>query len=100
MLDALDLGILEILQKDCRTPLEEIAQKLKGTKSTIHYRIKKLEAEGVIEGCYAKVDPAKLGKDFMTITLIRAKYGPSFHTKVGNMLTQTPGVIGVYVRLS
>ncbi len=95
-LDKVDRGILEILQKDCRTPLEEIAKKLGISKSTAHYRVKRLEAEGIIEGCYAKINAAKLGKDFITITMIRAKYGPGYHEKVGKKLAEIPGVWAVY----
>jgi len=95
-LDEIDIGILEILQKDCRTSLEQIANKLGIPKSTVHYRIKKLETEGTIEGYYAKVNAMKVGKDYITISFIRAKYGPSYHEKVGKMLAQIPGVWAVY----
>ena len=95
-LDKIDIGILEVLQKDSRTPLGQIANQLGVPKSTVHYRIKKLEAEKIIKGCYAKVDATKLGKDYTTITFVRAKYGPSYHEKVGKMLAQIPGVCAVY----
>ncbi|MGD8506508.1 MAG: Lrp/AsnC family transcriptional regulator [Candidatus Bathyarchaeota archaeon] len=95
-LDRVDRGILRILQEDCRTPLEEIAKKLGISKSTAHYRVKRLESEGIIEGYYAKVNAAKLGKDFITITFVRAKYGLGYHEKVGRLLADIPGVWGVY----
>ncbi|MEM3640629.1 MAG: Lrp/AsnC family transcriptional regulator [Candidatus Bathyarchaeia archaeon] len=95
-LDKIDLGILKILQEDCRIPLEQIAEKLEAPKSTIHYRIKRLEEEGIIEGYYAKVNFEKLGKDYLTVTLVRAKYGPGYHEKVGHRLSEIPGVWGVY----
>ncbi len=96
LLDETDLGILKILQGDCKTPLEQIADGLGATKSTIHYRIKRLEEEGIIEGYYAKVNHARLGKDYLTITFVRAKYGPGYHKKAGQKFTQIPGVWGVY----
>jgi len=95
-LDEMDARILEILQRDCRIPLGQIAHDLGIPKSTVHYRTKKLEAEGIIEGYYAKVNATKLGKDYITITLIRAKYGPSYHERVGEMLAKIPGVLAVY----
>jgi len=95
-LDEMDTRILEILQKDCRIPLEQIANKLRVPKSTLHYRIKRLETEKIIEGYYAKVDAAKLGRDFITITLIRTKSGPRAHKIVGKMLAQISGVCAVY----
>jgi DNA-binding Lrp family transcriptional regulator len=95
-LDELDKEILKILQMDCRTSVEKIAKNLGVPKSTVHYRIKRLEAEKIIEGYYAKVNATKLGKDYITITLVRAKYGPDYHEKLGNVLAQIPGVWAVY----
>jgi len=95
-LDELDKEILKILQMDCRTSLEQIAKKLGVPKSTVHYRIKRLEGEKIIEGYYAKVNASKLGKDYLTITLVRAKYGPSYHERLGKMLAQIEGVWAVY----
>jgi len=95
-LDEIDKRILKILQKNCRTPLEQIANKLGVPKSTVHYRIKRLEAEEIIKGYCAKVDTTKLGKNFVTITFVRAKYGPNYHDKVGKLLAKIPGVWAVY----
>lgn len=95
-LDEIDRGILKILQRDCRTTLDQIADKLGVSRSTVYYRIKKLEADGIIEGYYAKVNPVKVGKSHLTVTFVRAKYGPSYHYKIGNMLAQIPGVWAVY----
>ena len=94
--DAIDLGILTVFQVDCRTPLEQIAKKLGVPKSTIHYRIKRLEENGIIEGYYAKVNDAKLGKSFLTVTLARAKYGPGYYGKAGRKVKDIPGVWAVY----
>ena len=95
-LDEIDLGILKVLQEDCRTPLEQIADELRTPKSTIHYRIKRLEEEGIIEGYYAKVNHEKLGKDYLTVTFVRAKYGPGYHEKAGRKFAEITGVWGVY----
>lgn len=95
-LDEIDSGILGILQEDCRTPLDQIADRLRVPKSTIHYRIKRLESEGIIEGYYARVNHAKLGIDYVTATFVRAKYGPGYHEKAGQKLSKISGVWGVY----
>lgn len=95
-LDEIDLGILEILQKSCKTSIRQIANKLGIPSSTIQYRIKKLETEKIIEGYYAKIDEAKIGKSYVTITFVRAKYGPDYHKKIGQKLSQIPGVKAVY----
>jgi Lrp/AsnC family leucine-responsive transcriptional regulator len=96
LLDENDKEILKILQKNCKTPIKQIANELRVSQSTIHYRIKKLEAEKIIEGYYAKVDAAKLGKDFVTVTSLRTKHGTRDHKSIGALLAQIPGVSVVY----
>jgi len=95
-LDQTDRSLLSTLQRDCRIPLQEVAKKLGVPKSTVHYRIKKLEQEGVIEGYHARVNAAQLGYDYLAVVLVRAKYGPKYHEKVGRKLAKTPGVWAVY----
>jgi len=95
-LDELDLKILNILQENCRRSLDEISKELNVPKSTIYYRIKKLESLGVIEGYYAKVNPRILGHDYFTVTLVKAKYGPGYHKKIGEIISKIPGVWAVY----
>ena len=95
-LDDIDIEVLKILQKDCRVTLDQMSKMLNVPKSTLHYRIKRLEKQGVIEGYYAKINPSKLGKEYITVTLVRAKYGPGYHKKVGEKLAKLPGVWAVY----
>ena len=95
-LDKIDIEILRLLQEDCRLTLDEMSKRLGIPKSTIHYRIKRLERAGIIEGYYAKLNPKKLGKDYMAITLVRARYGKGYHRRVGEKLAKLPGVWGVY----
>jgi DNA-binding Lrp family transcriptional regulator len=96
MLDETDIGILKILQGNCRIRRGDIAKKLGLPTSTVSYRIKRMEADKIIQGYYAKINATKLGKDYTNIILVRAKFGAGYHEKVGNMLSQIPGVWGVY----
>jgi Lrp/AsnC family leucine-responsive transcriptional regulator len=95
-IDETDKAILRKLQVDSRTPLGVIAKELDIPKSTVHYRTKKMEKDEVIEGYHVKVSPEKLGKDYTTITFVRAKYGPKYNDTVGRILAQIPGVNAVY----
>lgn len=95
-LDSKDIEILKLLQKNSRIPLDEIARILNMPKSTIHYRIKRLEKLGVIESYYAKLNVESLGKDYITATFVRAKYGPGYHEVVGKKLASISGVWAVY----
>jgi len=42
-IDQMDLSIVRLLQNDCQVPLDILAKKLRVLKSTLHYRIKRLE---------------------------------------------------------
>lgn len=66
-LDAIDRGILEILQEDAKCRHKEIADQLGLSTTPIYERIKRLEREGYIKGYVALVDAEKLGK---TLTVI------------------------------
>lgn len=94
--DATDRSILKLLQLDCRISLDVLAKRIGVPKSTLHYRIKRLEKEGVIGGYYAKVDPLKLGYDYVAVVLVKARYGPNYHEKLGKKIAKIPGVWGVY----
>ncbi|ARM75196.1 Lrp/AsnC family transcriptional regulator [Acidianus manzaensis] len=96
MLDDVDLKILKIIQNDAKYPLEKISQEVKLPKSTVAYRIKKMEKEGVIKGYYTHIDPSALNLDYLVVTMIKAKYGQNYHETLGKKLAQLPGVWGVY----
>jgi len=96
VLDEIDKHILRILQADARSTREQIAKKLKVSKSAVHYRVKKLERSGVIEGYHAKLNATKIGKGYEAITLVRAKFSPNYHDKLGERLASLPGVWAVY----
>jgi len=95
-IDETDLSILRFLQNDCHIPLDEVARRLRIAKSTLHYRIKRLEKDGVIEGYHAKVNSLKLGYDYVAIVLLRAKYGPRYHERVGKKIAAIRGVWAIY----
>jgi len=95
-LDETDRRVLTMLQRDCRVPLQEVAEVLRVPKSTVHYRIRKLEQDGIVEGYQAKVNASRLGYDYLAVVLVRAKYGPRYHEKLGRRLAKISGVSAVY----
>ncbi|QEE14384.1 Lrp/AsnC family transcriptional regulator [Promethearchaeum syntrophicum] len=96
-LDDIDKEILKLVQLDSGRPsLSKLAQKLNISKAKVNYRLNRLENEDIIQGYHAKVNPSKLGKDQQMIIRIRAKFGPGYHKKVGEMLSNIPGVFAVY----
>ena len=62
-LDATDLAILDLLQRNCKQALAEIGKHVGLTASSVVERIKKLEDAGVVRGYVALVDARTLGKD-------------------------------------
>jgi DNA-binding Lrp family transcriptional regulator len=96
VLDNTDKLLLRIIQQDSRISLQKIARRLGVPKSTVHYRIGRLERENIIEGYYAKLNAGRLGYDYLAVVLVRAKYGPQYHKKVGLRLSRIPGVWAIY----
>jgi Lrp/AsnC family transcriptional regulator for asnA, asnC and gidA len=72
-IDNLDRKILKILQTDAKVPFSEIAQKLIVSGGTIHQRVSKLEAAGVIKGSKYYLDYSKLGYDVNVLLGIHLK---------------------------
>ncbi|NHI84366.1 MAG: Lrp/AsnC family transcriptional regulator [Candidatus Thorarchaeota archaeon] len=93
-IDELDIQILRGLQKDCRI-LQEIADSLDTPVSTIHYRVRRLEKEGVIKGYFAHLDASKLGLNIQSIIHVYAKHGPTFED-LGLQIADIDGVSKVY----
>jgi len=62
-LDAIDRGILEGLQDNCKQSLAVLGEKVGLSAPSIVDRIHKLEEAGVIRGWAAQLDARRMGKD-------------------------------------
>lgn len=60
-LDSTNLRLLDLLQKDARTSIIDLARAVDRAESTVRERIAGMEREGVLRGYRALVDPEKLG---------------------------------------
>lgn len=60
-MDVLDRKIVSLLASDSSSSIGELAEKLEVPSSTLHQRIKKLEARGVITGYRAIVNQREAG---------------------------------------
>lgn len=83
--DSLDKKILRRLLKDARTPFTDIAKDLLVATGTVHQRVEKMKAAGVIKGFQADLNHALLGKPVMTligIHLNNAKDCASVHEEL------------------
>ena len=70
-IDRTDAGILDLLQRDGREPYAEVGQAVGMSGPSVHERVKKLEARGVIRGYSAVVDPTLLGYGVLAFIFIK-----------------------------
>jgi len=62
-LDSIDLGILDLLQANCKQSLATIGEKVGLSAPSVMERIHKLEEAGVVRGYAALLDARLVGKD-------------------------------------
>lgn len=60
-MESLDQRLVELLAEDSSAPISELAAVLETPASTVHQRIKRLEAKGVITGYRAQIDQRSVG---------------------------------------
>jgi Lrp/AsnC family leucine-responsive transcriptional regulator len=95
-LDFLDYKIIDLLCKDARTPLTDIARKTRVSVPTVAERIQRLVEKGIIEAFRPKLDYNQLGYDLLGISLVNTKYGRDYARQVGAKLSRIPGVEEVH----
>lgn len=92
-LDRIDRKILDILQREGRIAMTELAQRIGLSTSPCSERVRRMEREGVITGYHATVSPKALGKNllvFVEITL--ASKSAQIFDKVRDELLHVPDV--------
>lgn len=70
-LDRLDIAILERLQREGRISNAELAEAVNLSPSACLRRVQRLEADGLIAGYRAVLDPAKLGYDLQAFVRLQ-----------------------------
>jgi DNA-binding Lrp family transcriptional regulator len=73
-LDEKDQKIIEILKENSDFTTRQIAKKTLLPITTVHHRINKLKAEGVIRKFTIEIDERKLGKNFAAHVLVSCDY--------------------------
>lgn len=71
-MDNIDLSILKLLQKKARVPNVEIARSIGMAPSAVLERIKKLEANGIIEGYEVRLNPNMFHGSMIAFVHIKA----------------------------
>ncbi|MGR3453675.1 Lrp/AsnC family transcriptional regulator [Pseudooceanicola sp.] len=72
-LDRFDRAILSALAAEGRMPVADLARRIGLSKSPTQARLKRLEADGVITGYRALIDPIRLGLDHVAFVEVRLR---------------------------
>lgn len=93
-LDRIDRMILDILQRDGRIAISELAAHVNLSTTPCSERVKRLEREGIIMGYYARLNPEMLERNLLVFLEIKlsAKSGDVFD-QVARNLTEIPEVL-------
>lgn len=94
-LDRTNLRIIELLQREARRSVSDIARAVDRGESTVRERLAALERDGFILGYHARVDPAALGYGVRAI--IRASCDPRDVPWLAERLATIPNVISAQV---
>lgn len=70
-LDRFDRKILDVLARDGRISITDLAKEIGLSKSPTQARLRRLEAEGVITGYRAMMDPVRLGLDHVAFVEVK-----------------------------
>jgi len=70
-LDRIDRRIIDLLQKDGRLSMTELAQRVGLSATPCTERVRRLEREGVITGYHARVDPRALGRPLLVFVELK-----------------------------
>ena len=93
-LDRIDRMILDILQKNGRIAISELAAQVNLSTTPCSERVKRLERDGIIMGYYARLNPELVDKRLLVFLEIKlsAKSGDVFE-QVARDLTDIPEVL-------
>jgi len=70
-LDRTDRKLLDILQRQGRISMTDLAEQIGLSTSPCSERVRRMEREGVITGYYARVDPKAIGKTLLVFIEIK-----------------------------
>ena len=93
-LDRIDHQILDILQKEGRLAISELAARVNLSTTPCSERVKRLERDGIIMGYHARLDPKLVDRNLLVFLEIKlsAKSGDVFD-QVARNLSALPEVL-------
>ncbi len=73
-MDNNDTKLLQLLHKDSKLSVQQLAKETGLPPTTVHNRIKRMEKEGIIKSYTADIDWKKAGKPVMAYVLVSFEY--------------------------
>lgn len=96
-MDAIDRKILAVVQEDASLSVAEIGQRVGLSSTPCWKRLQKLEAEGVITGRVALVDPDKIGLGITVFVSIETgDHSQEWLNKFAELVSAMPEVMEFY----
>ncbi len=96
-IDRKDARLLEILQADATTSLAVMAEQVGLSQNACWRRVKRLEAEGVLQGRVALCDPAALGLGVTVFVSVRtSEHTRAWLDKFASGIRDIPEVVEFY----
>ena len=96
-LDLIDRKIVAELMRDATLPIAQIAEKVGLSQTPCWKRIQKLEAEGIIKGRVALLDPKKLGLGLTVFVSVEtADHSENWLARFAEIVSAMPEVMEFY----
>ena len=96
-LDAVDLKLLEMLQRDAETPLSELAEAVHLSSTPCWRRIQRLKESGVITRQVALLDPRKINLKVTAFVAIKTnQHNPQWFQALRDAVRDIPEVVEFY----
>ena len=97
MLDSTDIRLLAALQKDAQLTAQELSDRLNLSASQIGRRRQRLEADGIIEGYTARLDPTRLGLHVQAFVQVHlAVHGPETAKSFARLCEIRPEIVSAW----
>ena len=94
LLDNINLQIIDFLGRDSSTPFVEIAKHIGISDATVHIRVKRLIAAGIINKFTISVDNNRLGYDHLAFMGINVE--PGFAEEITDDLSKVEEVLEIH----
>ena len=97
MLDAIDIKILSILQRDCTVSVADIGKEVGLSTTPCWRRIQKLEQEGVIQARLALLDPKKVNVGVTVfVAITTSEHNLEWLARFHEVVREFPEVVEAY----